>query len=585
MDPLTHPEELRVLVLEDNPGDRRLVDIALRDGREAGFPRCQTLAFGDLGNGLAVLKSNEFDPDAILLDLGLPDVSGFDGLLSLHGANPRVPIIVLTGLSDLSTATEALKLGASDYLEKGEMQSKMLWRAIRYAMERKKNETALVALANTDPLTGLLNRRAFFDQLDGALDHSRRTELGCAVITFDIDAFKDINDMHGHQIGDQLLTAIASEVSACLRKTDMIGRIGGDEFAVVAQNLKTPNGAIEIAEKIRNAVGDIRNIAGIDLHTMISIGIAVSPPDESVSDVLVSHADIAMYKSKRSKGKARIHYFDDRMDAEVKSRHVIKKSIIGDIERGRFYLDYQPIVDATGKIVGAEALARWRGPDGKLIPPSEFIPIAEEAGWITLLSRRLVETACEEVRDIIAAGLTIVPISLNVSAIQCRDDTFAAQLIETIQRFGIEPKLFNVEITESTIIQNVKATQNNLEVLKLAGLGIHIDDFGTGYSSLSVLKDLPLDGLKIDRSFVANLPNDAGSTRIVQAIAELSRALGLRTIAEGVEDLEQVGPLCTVGVDFLQGYYFSRPVAVSTFRELLALPAAAATRLPLAQSA
>ncbi len=589
MSPSYTAEQLAVLILEDNPGDRRLVELALREGREAGFPPCETRAFGDLGGGLALLQSHEFSPDAILLDLGLPDVSGFHGLLSLRGADPGVPIIVLTGLADLAVATEALKLGASDYLEKAEMQAKTLWRAIRYAMERKKNESTLVTLANTDPLTGLLNRRAFFDKLEGALDQARRTDMGCAVIIFDVDSFKDINDIHGHYFGDRLLAEIADRVTAVLRKTDHIGRIGGDEFAVIAQNLKSPNGAIDIAEKIRKAVGEIRNVDGIELRPATSVGIAISSADDCPADVLVSHADIAMYKSKKNHGQGKIHYFDDKMDEEVKSRHFIKKSIIGDMNAGRFYLDYQPIVDAvTGEIVAAEALARWCGPAGKMIAPSDFIPIAEEAGWIAMLGRRLAELLCEQMRDSIASGIPMVPVALNVSALQCKDDSFGAQLVEIIEGFGVDPKLIKVEITESTIIQNVHATRRNLEVLKGAGIGVHIDDFGTGYSSLSVLKDLPLDGLKIDRSFVAQMPGDLGSARIIQAIAELSRALGFDTVAEGVEELEQIEPLQRIGVNYLQGYYFSRPVAVETFRKLLLRETgddSGTSSLPIAKSA
>ncbi len=565
---------LSVLLIEDNPGDRRLAELALKEaGLEAGM-NCRVLTAGTLAEGLETLAADGGRIDAILLDLGLPDVKGFEGLFQLRDVVPDVPIIVLTGLSDQVVATDALKHGASDYLEKADVQPRMLWRAIRYAIERKKTEAELVQLANSDPLTGLLNRRAFFRVIDSSLEHARRSKLICAVIVFDIDHFKEINDSFGHHLGDQLLVKIAAEVKGRLRRTDTIGRLGGDEFAVIAPNLKSANDAIEIAEKIRASVCGITNLNGIELRTNISIGIAVFPEDNSSAEVLVSHADMAMYKSK-GRGSGPINFYDVHMDRVVKARQAMKRSMLPDISDGKFRLHYQPIVDAeTFNIVAAEGLARWHEPpDNKNVDPGQFIAIAEEAGWISELGRRLFEDACLQIKQTLDDGKPTVPISINISPLQCLDHGFALRLVGILMKHKIDPSFINVEITESTLIQNIDMARQNLVMLKNVGIGVHIDDFGTGYSSLSVLKDLPLDVLKVDRSFISEMARDIGSRQIVEAIAELSRKLQLKTIAEGVETEEQAKILRDIGIDYLQGYYFSRPVPIDDFRELLVLGA------------
>jgi len=551
---------LSVLIVEDNPGDRRLTEVALHDGgRDAGL-KCAIAGVGSLSAALAEVEKRAGEVDAILLDLDLPDALGLEGLRAMRSATPTVPIIVLTGLSDLKTASEALQNGAADYLEKGEVQPRLLLRAIRYAIERRKSEAELMRLASTDSLTGLLNRRAFFEQLEAGLVQSRRSELACAVILFDVDHFKEINDVFGHKTGDRVLIEVARHLHEQLRETDYIARIGGDEFAVLATNLRSANAVMEIAEKISRAVGSIVELDDMRLDVSISVGISVFPNDDSSADVLVSHADLAMYKSKASR-KGSINFFDARMDAIVKARHALKRSMPDDILSGRFYLLFQPIVDATTrKMIGAEGLARWRDLENKIIAPTEFIPIAEESGSIGNLGTRLIEEACAQIHAWSEMQKALVPISMNISAMQCRDPAFAARLISVMERLEIPPKLINVEMTESTIFKNLDVIQKNLDMLKTYGIGVHIDDFGTGYSSLSLLRDLPLSAVKIDRSFVRDVGKVAGSELIIQAVVDLASKLGFQTIGEGVETEEQVGLLRDMGVNSLQGYYFSKPV-------------------------
>ncbi len=560
----------QVLLIEDNPGDRRLTEIALTEAASDADFRAELHAVGTLAEGLAWLAASVHPFAVVLLDLGLPDAAGLEGLRSVRMASPDVPIIVLTGLSDMAIATDALKAGASDYLDKADVRPRTLVRAIRYAIERKKAETELMHLARTDSLTGLLNRRAFFEQLEVALVQTRRSELACAVILFDIDRFKETNDVFGHKVGDELLAAVAQVLRTQLRETDAIGRIGGDEFAVLATNLKSAAAAMEIAEKIAKGVGAITELEDVQVHISISVGISVFPLDNSTADVLVTHADMAMYKSKASK-RGSINYFDARMDAAVKARHALKRCMPDDIASGKFYLVFQPIVDANSrKIVGAEGLARWRDTNNKLIAPDEFIPIAEESGSIAELGSRLLIEACCYLQRWGDLHKSLVPISLNVSPVQCRDPGFAARLIGSVEDAAIQPSLINIEITESTMSKSLDAIQKNLAMLRAFGIGISVDDFGTGFSSLSLLKALPLSALKIDRSFVRDIGKGTGAETIVHAIVEMAKNMGFRTIAEGVETEQQVAMLRDVGVDDLQGYYFSKPVLGDQFASWLA---------------
>jgi diguanylate cyclase (GGDEF)-like protein/PAS domain S-box-containing protein len=432
--------------------------------------------------------------------------------------------------------------------------------ALQDITERRKGEAELIRLARTDPLTGLLNRRAFFERLEFTLAQARRSELGCAVILFDIDNFKEINDLFGHEAGDHVLVAIAKNVKKELRETDSIARIGGDEFAILAPNLRSASAAMEVAEKIVGAVKSIHAVDDTRVEPSISVGISVYPMDDNQADVLVSHADMAMYMSKTRK-KGSVNFFDSRMDESVKERHALKRSMPDDIVDGRFFLLFQSIVDAeTREMVGAEGLARWCRIEGKVVQPAQFIPIAEECGLIANLGNRLFEDACGHIRQWGDAGKRTVPISLNISPLQLRDPGFGVQLIAKMEKLGIDPHCINIEITETTIIKNLEMMRKNLNMMKRYGVGIHIDDFGTGYSSLSVLKDLPLDVLKIDRSFVRGIGFEAGAESIVQAVVELSKKLGFRTIAEGVETEEQVEILHRIGVNCMQGFFFSRPV-------------------------
>ncbi|MDD3797620.1 MAG: EAL domain-containing protein [Novosphingobium sp.] len=559
-----------ILIIEDNPGDRRLAEIALRTGAEDTGASCKVHMAATLEEGLWLLQDSQEDAlHAILLDLGLPDATGFEGLRTLKSLCPDIPVVILTGQNEASVAVSALQHGAADYLEKDEIRPRSLWRTIGYALERKKFEAELVTLAATDPLTMVKNRRALLEALPSIMDNSCRAELYCAVLILDIDNFKQINDLHGHGAGDELLVAIAAQISGAVRQTDLVGRLGGDEFAVIATNLKTPEGAVEIAEKISRAIDSLPDVNGRPIEISSSIGIALFPSGAEGGDELLTHADLAMYKAKREGGSS-ICLYDECLHRKLHRRLLLKRAMRKDIATPGFYLDYQPIVDCkTHRIVSAEGLARWKQQDGKVVMPGEFIPIAEENGWIADLGMQMVEDACEFVSRSQMTGVPIVPISINVSPIQCKDNGFPGEFTKAIESRGWTPALFNIEITESTFMQNLDSARRGLEALMNVGIGIHIDDFGTGYSSLSLLRDLPLKHLKLDRSFVSRMVDDLGTRRIMEAISDLAHKLEFKTVAEGVETEEQVELLTEIGIDYLQGFYFSPPISAARLCEEL----------------
>lgn len=562
--------QFSVLVIDDNQGDRRLAEMSLKVGAQDAGSDCDVLLAGCLADGAALLETLVGDgPDAILLDLGLPDATGFAGLQILKALRPDVPVIILTGLDESAKASTALSNGAADYLEKDDIRPRSLWRSISYALERKEFQAELVQLANTDPLTAVKNRRALIEGLELSMENANRTKMYCAVLVIDIDNFKQINDVLGHDAGDELLITVAERISAIVRRTDVVGRLGGDEFAVIATNLPAPRGALDLAEKIALAISSVTRLKDRPIEIGSSIGIALYPSGAASPGDMLTHADLAMYKAKKE-GSRTICLYDDNLHRELRQKLQLKRAMLRDISTPSFYLDYQPIVDCRShRIVSAEGLARWRQRDDKVIMPGDFIPIAEENGWISDLGMQMIEQACGFLANSVASGAPIVPISINVSPIQCRDNGFAGQFTAAIARHGLNPELFNIEITESTFMQNIDSARRGLEALMSVGIGIHIDDFGTGYSSLSMLRDLPLKHLKLDRSFVSRMIDDIGTRRITEAISDLAHKLNFKTVAEGVETAEQAELLTRIGIDYLQGYYFSPPISAARFSEEL----------------
>ena len=447
--------------------------------------------------------------------------------------------------------------------------------------ERKRAEEQIRQLGRYDSLTGLPNRQVFKEQLGHAVARADRTGQALVMLSLDLDRFKRINDTLGHEAGDLLLKEVASRLNKSLRQTDYVARHdsnaaahhvarqGGDEFTVLLSELSEAQEATKVARRILDALSQPFNLGGSEIMMSASIGIAVYRLDGNDADSLLKNADAAMYYAKEQ-GKNNYQYYNDKMNTSALQKMTLESNLHRALERDEFSLYYQPKVELrNGSIIGAEALIRWRHPELGLVSPVEFIPMAEESGLIIAIGEWVLNKACARLRAWQKEGLTPVPVAVNLSAKQFHQQNITAMITRALQDHGVDPRLLELEITESTAMRNAEETCATLLSLKALGVRIAIDDFGTGYSSLSYLKRFPIDSLKIDRSFVTDLPGNQDDATIAQAIITMAHALRLKVIAEGVESEAQLEFLTANGCDEIQGYYFSRPLPAELCTQML----------------
>ncbi len=436
--------------------------------------------------------------------------------------------------------------------------------------QRKESEERINNLAFFDPLTQLPNRRLLQDRLEHAIVTSQRQNTLGALLFIDLDDFKTLNDNRGHHIGDLLLVAVAERLSNAVRKQDTVARLGGDEFLVVLEGLgsvreRAAAQAQQVAEKILNSLNNHYLLDGQDYFNSPSIGICLFGDQTASIDELLKQADQAMYNAK-SAGRNTMRFFDPEMQAATAQRFAVQNEIREALQQQQFELYYQPQVDNSGKIVGAEALIRWLHPQRGMIPPLDFIPIAEESGLILPMGNWIFATACEQLVAWSKTPHTAdIILSVNVSARQFQHPQFVAQLLAIIERSGANPQRLKLELTESMLVANQQDIITKMDALKERGIKFSLDDFGTGYSSLSYLKRLPISELKIDKSFVKDILTHANDVAIARMIIRLAQSMELAVIAEGVETKEQRDWLEAEGCFKYQGYYFGRPVPIDTF--------------------
>jgi diguanylate cyclase (GGDEF)-like protein len=419
-----------------------------------------------------------------------------------------------------------------------------------------------------DPLTGLANRALFTDQIREAL----AAEEAIAVMFIDLDDFKTVNDSLGHAAGDELLTSVASRLQACLRPEDVTARFGGDEFAVMVKEPKdTEAAAVAVARRIMHAFSEPVSVGTESVSVYVSAGIAVSPGSEMSAEELIRNADVAMYVAKES-GKGRFSVFHPSMGTAVLERHGLKEELRLAIEREQLRLYFQPIVDLdTGLTVATEALVRWEHPRRGLVAPSEFVPLAEETGLILSLGQWVLEEACQQARDWEDDHESEIAVHVNLSAVELRDRNLTERVRATLDRTGLDPRRLVFEITETLLLDDADTVRNTLAELRDIGVRFALDDFGTGYSSLSYLHTLPLDMLKVAKSFVDGLGRGGREASFVRMIIELARTLGMSVIAEGIETAEQANALAALRCEYGQGFHLGRP---SPVRQALHLSAA-----------
>ena len=442
----------------------------------------------------------------------------------------------------------------------------------RDTTERKRAEQTLSYQAFHDPLTGLPNRTLFLDRLEQALVRADRREGCVAVLFLDLDRFKVVNDSLGHEAGDKLLVDVSSRLQGCLRPEDTISRFGGDEFVILLEDTGGRGYAERIAERIVEALGGPFDVEGNETYVTASIGIVLNALDHAGPSDMLRDADIAMYGAKDA-GKARHEVFDESMKARASRRLELENRLRRAIEREELRVYYQPKMDlSSGEIVGMEALVRWQDPERGLVSPAEFIPLAEETGLILPLGRWVLRKACRQAKEwqerySRADSLTM---AVNLSAKQFQQPNLAEEVAGVLREAGLKPGTLILEITEGMVMSDVQANMSALQDVKALGVKVAIDDFGTGYSSLAYLKRFPVDMIRVDRSFVRGLGQDAEDTAIVETVVLLARALNLRVVAEGIETAEQLDSLRDLGCAIGQGYYFAKPMPGDEAGELLA---------------
>jgi diguanylate cyclase (GGDEF)-like protein/PAS domain S-box-containing protein len=428
----------------------------------------------------------------------------------------------------------------------------------------KESQARLDFLAHHDVLTELPNRLLFQDRLEQAIERARREGSRLGLLFIDLDRFKNINDSLGHHVGDLLLVAVSQRLRDLLRRADSVARLGGDEFVVLSENLGDPDDACLLAHKIVTAIRQPFRIQDQELHIGCSIGITLFPEDGPDAGVLLRNADTAMYRAKES-GRDGFARFSRELSEDVSGKLALENALRVAVREQRFTLHYQPIVTlGQGRVVAAEALIRW--PDGPGATPDRFIPLAEETRLILPLGEWILRQALEQYHAWRAAGLALDYMSVNISAVQLAQPNFTERLLVLLDEVGIAGHHLQIELTENILMGDMALSQRVLGGLRGHGVRVAIDDFGTGYSSLSYLKQLPIDNLKVDRSFVRDIPGDPNDSAIAAAIIGLARTLGLEAIAEGIETEEQERFLTEIGCDKVQGYRYARALPAEQFR-------------------
>ena len=694
---LRRRETVRLLLVEDSADDAELIRTKLAKSERINV---DVTHVDRLGKGLERLSGDAFD--VVLLDFSLPDSFGMETFRRAHAAAPRIPIIVLTSLDDNELAVQAVREGAQDYLVKREADTRLLVRAMLYAIERQQADDALreseerfalaargvndglwdwdlvndsifysprwksmlgfgerdvgdsprewldrihpddrppfrrhldahlagdteqlefehrmrnargqylwvlargVAVRDRsgrpyrmagsqtditarkraehqlqhdalhDGLTGLANRVLFMDRLACALaDLQRQATPHFAVLFFDLDRFKNVNDSLGHTLGDKLLVGIARRLEHFLRPGDTVARLGGDEFAILLHRVETASGAIHVAERIQEILNMNFSIDSHDVFVTASIGIAHSATGYLNPEEILRDADIAMYRAKAG-GKARYEIFDRDMHQSAVALLKLETELRQAVQREEFLMHFQPIVSLShGRIVGFEGLVRWQHPERGLVSPSQFIAVAEETGLIVPMGWWVLRESCRQTREWQLRFPSDPPlwVSVNMSGKLFMKKKMVDRLCGILEETGLEPPSLRIEVTENVVMDHADVAIRNLMELRALGVQLSIDDFGTGYSSLSYLQRFHYDELKIDRSFVSRLGQVGDSRAIVETILSLANNLGIGVVAEGIETAEQVDRLRKMDCPHGQGYWFSRPLTASAATELIA---------------
>jgi diguanylate cyclase (GGDEF)-like protein len=609
----------RILVIDDNPAIHQDFEkILMREAAvDAGMTRAEAILFGETAPGVVQplfqlqfaaqgsqgvtlatqARANGLPFALAFVDMRMPP--GWDGLETIErlwAADPDVQVVVCSAHSDYDWADFIERLGHSDKLlvlkkpfepievlqcasalTRKWQDAQVLRRHVQSLEQVVTARTEGIEAANRqlrhlathDALTGLPNRVLLDDRLTQAIAHAQRDQQKFALLVLDLDRFKLINDSLGHRAGDELLNSVARRLTAAVSGVDTVARIGGDEFVLLLSSVGERSHAEQVAQGVIDALNAPLRISGVDLHTATSVGIAFYPGDGVTADNLIAHADAAMYCAKQ-RGRNNLQCFEPGMDSDTRERVKLESDLHSALANRQFELYYQPKVDtATDYFHSAEALIRWRHPERGIVMPEEFIPLAEECGLINAIGEWVLREACRQCRAWQREGLPLLRVAVNVTASQFRQGNLLAIIRQAVDESGMDPRCLELELTESAVMTNPEESTGILEQLSAMGVLVSVDDFGTGYSSMSYLRRFPIDKLKIDRGFVKDLMTRADDASIVQAIISMAHSLRLKVVAEGVETVEQLDSLKSMGCDQYQGYHFSPPLSVADFGALM----------------
>ena len=591
---------IRILLIEDNPGDARLIGCMLEQAQE---PVYKLTWVDNLSDGIRHLQTRP--TDVLLLDLGLPESSGLATLQTVLERVPTVPtMVVLSGLNDENIAVQAVQSGAQDYLVKGHVDSALLVRAIRYAIERSQAKQALrkandelehrvlertaelaatiealhaeIAerqqaeeriryMAHHDALTGLPNRDLLQDRLTQAIAYAHRNRTQLAVLFIGLNSFKHINDSLGHKSGDRFLQLVAARLQTCLREGDSLARSGGDEYVLFLPLVTGAGDAALAAQQTLDALGQAVLVDDNELHPNASIGISLYPDDGTDIDTLMRTADTAMNHAKM-RGRGNYEFYTPALNQASQQRLALENQLRQALTKGEFALHYQPQVDmVSGAIFSCEALLRWRRAGAEPVSCPDFISIAEETGLILPLGEWILREACRQLKQWQDDGHPQLRIAVNLSARQFYQPHFCDRIVAILEETGLAASSLELEITESLLLQRSDDVLDILNRLRQMGIQLTVDDFGTGYSSLAYLQRFPVQVLKIDQSFVRGIGHDRSATALVTAIIAMAHGLDLKVVAEGVETTQQLNFLLSRGCTAAQGFYYSKALTAEAF--------------------
>jgi diguanylate cyclase (GGDEF)-like protein len=512
----------------------------------------------------------ETDFDLAIVDIVMPEMNGIDACRFMKTQlEESPPVLMITSLDDDVSIDQAFDAGAVDYITKP-INWSVFKNRVRRLIDAEKTRQTVKKLEYHDHLIGLPNRILLMDRLESSTYRAKRNGSHAALIMIDIDNFKLINETLGHDNGDMLLQSVAKRLQDDLRETDTLSRTDGNEFSIIIENISHAEDTVLIAKNLSKLLEHTVTLADQSIHIKASIGIALYPQDGKDIGTLLRSADIALHRAKE-RGQNLYQFFSPDLSKRAVRRLSLENSLRQAIENNELVVYYQPKVNLeTNKPQGMEALVRWQHPEQGLIPPDEFIPIAEETGLIVQLGEWVIRTACSTFSQWKKDNLPIDNISINVSARQFKEQDLVSLFKEVLQQTGLDANYVELELTESALLNREDHAESKLNQLHNMGLKISIDDFGTGYASLSYLKRLPIDILKIDRSFTDGILSDPDDIAIINAITGLAQAMDLKLVAEGIETIEQLEKIRGLKIDYGQGYYWSPPCSDEDYKDLLA---------------